>query len=278
MPKRPCRFPTRGQAGSLSLIIAALLTFALKVQGQASLSDSTFAIEPGTVGLVSAILGQGDGKILVGGSFTQIAGQTHPYLARLESNGQLDTSFPAETDGSVFRLLAQPDGKILVGGSFNNLQGVARKGIGRLLTNGTVDLDFDAGLLPGSEQSAFALGLQPAGKILYVNLAPNGELFRLNSDGQLDSSFVQTNVFQGFHAFASRCKNLSVNCLSSIRLAHFGVRRSEGERSEPSAAEPRSGRDAPRVKNWSRAGHGGFLLGCHKHIQLKSKHDPPHRS
>ena len=192
----------RGQAGSLSLIIAALLTFALKVQGQASLSDSTFAIEPGTVGLVSAILVQADGKILVGGSFTQIAGQTHPYLARLESNGQLDTSFPAETDGSVFRLLAQPDGKILVGGSFNNLQGVARKGIGRLLTNGTVDLDFDAGLLPGSEQSAFALGLQPAGKILYVNLAPNGELFRLNSDGQLDSSFVQTNVFQGFHAFA----------------------------------------------------------------------------
>jgi hypothetical protein len=65
----------------------------------------------------------------------------------------------------------------------------------------------------------------------------------------------------------SRCKSLSVNCLSSIRLHPSGVRRSEGERSEPSAAEPRRGGSVPRAKNWSRAGHVGFLLGCRKHIQ-----------
>jgi len=59
-----------------------------------------------------------------------------------------------------------------------------------------------------------------------------------------------------------RCKTGSVNCLSSLRLHPSGVRRSEGERSEPSAAEPRRGEDAPRAKNWSRAGHIGFLLGC----------------
>ncbi len=58
------------------------------------------------------------------------------------------------------------------------------------------------------------------------------------------------------------CKSLSVNCLPSFRHHPFGVRCSE-----PSAAEPRRGDDAPRVKNWSRAGHVGFLLGCRKHIQ-----------
>ena len=61
---------------------------------------------------------------------------------------------------------------------------------------------------------------------------------------------------------ASWCKSVSVNCLSSLRLAPSGVRRSEGERSEPSAAEPRRGQGAPRAKSWSRAGHIGFLLGC----------------
>ncbi len=60
------------------------------------------------------------------------------------------------------------------------------------------------------------------------------------------------------------CKSLSVNCLSSLRLHPFGVRRSEGERSEPSAAEPRRGGGAPRAKNWSRAGQTGFLLGCQR--------------
>ena len=59
-----------------------------------------------------------------------------------------------------------------------------------------------------------------------------------------------------------RCKTLSVNCLSSFRHHPSGVRRSEGERSEPSAAESRRGDDAPRAENWSRAGHVGSLLGC----------------
>ena len=49
-------------------------------------------------------------------------------------------------------------------------------------------------------------------------------------------------------AAARRCKTVSVNCLSSIRFHPSGVRRSDGERSEPSAAEPRRGEAAPREK------------------------------
>ena len=67
-----------------------------------------------------------------------------------------------------------------------------------------------------------------------------------------------------------RCKFLSVNCFPSLLLRPFGVRRSDGERSEPSAAEPRRGEAAPRAKNWSRAGHSGFMLGCYQHIQPKT--------
>ena len=177
-----------------------LLTLPACAFGQASLFDPSFAIGSGANGFVSSILVQRDGKILVGGGFTKISGQSHPYLARLNSDGQIDTSFASGTDGEVYRLIEQPDGKVLVGGVFSNLQGVARLGIGRLLTNGVVDLDFDANPLPGWEKSVFSLGLQADGKILFGNLA--GNLFRLNTNGQLDASFIQTNIFQGYHAFA----------------------------------------------------------------------------
>ena len=58
------------------------------------------------------------------------------------------------------------------------------------------------------------------------------------------------------------CKNLSVNCSSSIRLHPSGVRRSGGERSEPQRSRTPEGWSCARAKNWSRAGHLGFLLGC----------------
>lgn len=177
------------------VVAAGLLSCPLMVFSQASLIDQSFAADPGD-GMVTGIVVLNDGKLLVAG------GSSGQHLVRLEADGRRDWSFAQGTDGPVFRLLRQPDGKILVAGSFSNLLGVARQGIGRLLTNGDVDLTFDAGELPGSDSSIFALGLQPDGKILIGNLAVPGELFRLDSTGQLDASFAHTNVFNGYHVFA----------------------------------------------------------------------------
>jgi uncharacterized delta-60 repeat protein len=184
------------------LTASILLILPASSYGQASLYDSSFAIGSGADEMVNSILVQADGKILVGGGFTQIAGQSHPYLARLNSDGQIDPSFPGGTDGTVNRLVEQSDGKVLVAGWFSHLQGVAREGIGRIETNGAVDLSFDATPLPGSDKTVFGLAVQPDGKILMANLAENGELFRLNTNGQLDASFIQTNLFQGWYIFA----------------------------------------------------------------------------
>ncbi len=188
----------------LAAAVIVLAAFSPRVFSQASLFDPSFAIGSGANGYVYSVLVQQDGRILVGGDFTQIAGQSHPYLARLNGDGQIDTSFACGTDGTVYRLIEQPDGKVLVGGSFSNLQGVARQSIGRLLTNGSVDLSFDANPLPGSEKSVIALGLQTDGKVLFGNFATSGELFRLNTNGQLDVSFVQTNIFQKWYIFSIR--------------------------------------------------------------------------
>ena len=45
---------------------------------------------------------------------------------------------------------------------------------------------------------------------------------------------------------------------------------------EPERSGPRRG--AERAKNWSRAGHNGFLLGCHQTHPKQSHDDPPHQS
>jgi uncharacterized delta-60 repeat protein len=200
----------RGAVGVLTLTTTLFSMPATKSFAQASLIDSTFKAVPGASGEldsssgVFSIVVQDDGKIIVGGQFTQIAGQACTNLARLYSDGQLDTSFPQGTDGAVYRLLKQADGKILIAGTFTNLQGVARRGIGRLLPNGMADEDFDAGNVIGSYEGAFSLGLQSDGKILVgtpIFSHTNSALFRLNANGQLDSGFVQTNIFDTWHIF-----------------------------------------------------------------------------
>ena len=188
--------------------LATTLFFIPAIQSfaQASLFDPTFKVGHGANGIVYGIVVQDDGKIVVGGEFSQIAGQARTNLARLNSNGQLDASFPQGTDGAVYRLLQQPDGKILVGGNFTNLQGVARQRIGRLLTNGVVDSEFDAGTNIAVELAVFALACQSDGKVLAAPFNPSNFnysfLNRFSPDGQLDASFVQTNVFQGWLARA----------------------------------------------------------------------------
>jgi hypothetical protein len=62
--------------------------------------DTTFRSAPGGFtsdyvfgGMVQTILPLGDGQILVGGWFAKYGGMKCGSIARLESNGDLDTSF-----------------------------------------------------------------------------------------------------------------------------------------------------------------------------------------
>ena len=67
---------------------------------------------------VFSIAVQADGKILAGGHFTSIGGQTRNNIARLETDGRLDQTLDLSTVGSyVFATAVQPDGKILIGGT-----------------------------------------------------------------------------------------------------------------------------------------------------------------
>ena len=77
---------------------------------------------------VGALAVQADGKVLVGGSFTDYNYGTAPNnVLRLNANGFLDTGFNGTGSGAsglVYALAPLPGGQVLVGGDFGDYNGV----------------------------------------------------------------------------------------------------------------------------------------------------------
>ena len=154
---------------------------------------------------VYALAVQPDGKILVGGVFTELGNAAGSVarrgLGRLNPDGTVDPTFTTLANNEVYALAVQPDGKILVGGIFTALGDATtgmtnRSHIGRLNTDGTVDLTFD----PGANAEVLALAVQANGQILvggaFDRLGGGGSgttarsrIGRLNADGSIDAAF-----------------------------------------------------------------------------------------
>ena len=104
---------------------------------------------------IDALALQVDGKIVIGGAFYQYNDVTRNHIARLNSDGTLDTSFDPGTGfswgaPSVKAIKIQDDGKILVGGLFSDFNGVdINDNLIRLNTDGSIDPAFVlAGSIP----------------------------------------------------------------------------------------------------------------------------------
>ncbi|MCE3076331.1 T9SS type A sorting domain-containing protein [Chryseobacterium gwangjuense] len=111
--------------------------------------DIDTSFNPGTgpnLPLYTAILQQ-DGKILVGGNFSTFNGVSQARVARLNANGNLDTTFIPGTsiDASVQTLAVQPDNKVIIGGLFTKYGTTLSNKIMRLNADGTLDTSFDVG-------------------------------------------------------------------------------------------------------------------------------------
>ncbi len=162
-------------------------------------STATFQVGTGPTtgvngGEVVCVAVQTDGKIVIGGSFQNVAGQAHSNLARLNSDGSVDASFNPFISHAVVGLALQPDGKILIVGYFDGVNQVVRHGIARLQADGSLDASFD----PGDPVHTYGcLALQADGKILAGenDLVPDGaatpsrRLSRFDASGARDPSF-----------------------------------------------------------------------------------------
>lgn len=161
--------------------------------------NSSFNKDTGLDGSVFCSAVQPDGKTLIGGYFDHFEGVTQKKLIRLNVDGSKDTSFNPEFqfNNAVQSILLQSDGKILVRGIFTDYGVIDRNYLVRLNPNGTFDPSFIKRF--GDDLTVEIMALQPDGKILlyaFVNNWPNlpyRKLFRLNSDGSEDISFVAGN-------------------------------------------------------------------------------------
>ena len=157
--------------------------------------DPSFNTGSGTNGEVWSTLVQPDGKILIAGDFTSYDGINRHRIARLNTDGSLDSSFDPGNgaNNDVWTMALQPDGKVLVGGDFTVFNGLIQNRITRLNPDGSLDASFDTG--SGSDGTVLSFALDSSGRILIggnfsnVNGMAWNNIGRLGSTGNLDLSF-----------------------------------------------------------------------------------------
>ncbi|TGE20473.1 T9SS type A sorting domain-containing protein [Hymenobacter aquaticus] len=164
----------------------------LNDQAQASATFRPVITQPGTI---NALKVQPDGKILAGGNFSLINGQSMGNLARFNADGTLDAGFRGTgANAEVTQVLLQADGRIVVGGPFTAVDDRACALVGRLLPDGSADASFTTTASATTNEPVLALAQLPDGSLL-VGGGPatfnniTGPLHRLSTAGVAFSSY-----------------------------------------------------------------------------------------
>ena len=138
-----------------------------------------------------------DNQAVIVGSFTTFGGAPRGHVARLNTNGTLDTTFDSGTGfntESLFAVAVLPDRKILAGGFFQSYRGTAIRHLVRLLPDGQLDRSFNIGG-SGPDSTVNFIRVLEDGKILIggwfnnYNGVRRVKLAKLLQDGALDPSF-----------------------------------------------------------------------------------------
>jgi uncharacterized delta-60 repeat protein len=158
--------------------------------------DTNFIAGANFNGSVEFIKLQTDGKIIVGGAFTNIGATFVGGLARLQTNGVLDTSFASTSrlsSGFIGARSGEIDagGKVITAGAFQG-DTSDRRYIARFQKDGNIDLTFRASHgLGGPGVVAFELLHHDDERfIATITNANGGQLRRYFLDGTVDPHFV----------------------------------------------------------------------------------------
>lgn len=160
--------------------------------------DNTFNVGIGSNSSILDIELQNDNKIIIAGFFTSYNGIGVNKIARLNSDGSLDTTFNggAGANQTIITLEILSDGKILVGGFFNSYDNVIARGIAKLNIDGSLDTTFNSGS-----------GFRPS-----VNIASLVNTIAIDQNGKI-------LVGGGFKSYADQGKNRIVRINNSNTLS-----------------------------------------------------------
>lgn len=191
---------------------------------------------------------QSDGKILVAGIVNNLSSCG---IARLNSNGTLDTAFdtdgklilPASAMDIVGGMEFQTDGKIVLGGELLTSQTInSDVAIVRLNSNGTLDTSFGSNgrvntNIEGSDESP-EIKIQSDGKIVAVGSSggtttstfAKSYVVRYNPNGSLDTTFSGDGiVLNDFSSGAEVWGGLSIDSISGT-ITTIGTNNASSER------------------------------------------------
>lgn len=187
--------------GSFGWVTTAVTRNVARLKSDGTLDQGFISGLSGTDGIVHCLALQTDGKVLIGGEFTKVNGVARNGIARLNTNGSLDTTFLSGQAGviltatnppsfypwpSVETIRLQSDGRIVIGGYFNSVNGIYRGNIARLhgdapdiaveqpagnaiLHDSSTAVNF--GPVPAGESISLAFTLRNAGNLNLTGLA-----------------------------------------------------------------------------------------------------------
>ncbi|MBK9604996.1 MAG: Ig-like domain repeat protein [Betaproteobacteria bacterium] len=148
----------------LSLCALAVMLMPAFAAAQSVISPPIAQVFGG--GTVYAIVRQGDGKVIIGGSFTFVNGVARSNIARINSDGGLDLAWNPDADSTVNALVLDGAGNVLVGGAFGSIGGLTRNGLAKIALTGSGPADAAWNPNPGS--GVTALALDTSGANVYV--------------------------------------------------------------------------------------------------------------
>jgi uncharacterized delta-60 repeat protein len=168
----PTNSPFAGKVligGAFTNVNNFALNHIARLNGDGSV-DTNFDLNWGANDTIRAIVIQIDGRILIGGDFTNVNGVALNHVARLNTGGTLDTNFVANVgagvNSTVQAIAVQADNRIVLAGQFTQDNGITRNRITRLLPNGAVDTTINFG--DGANGTIDALVIQPTNQLFVI--------------------------------------------------------------------------------------------------------------
>ena len=184
--------------------------------------DTTFAPNAGADGIIHTIAVQTDGKIIIGGEFTNVDGTSRNRIARLTTTGALDATFNPGTgcNGSVYATLISST-SVIIGGDFTTMNGTARTRIAKLTSTGALDTSSftssgaNAPVYCLATDISFGSYVLVGGAFTTFNGSARNRLARVTTSGSLDSQFNATGGPNNT-VYAMACVNDGISSYGSL--------------------------------------------------------------
>ena len=166
--------------------------------GSAGVPDTNFAVRLDAPVYGVAVI---PGGVYIAGQFTNVNGRFQPDLARLDSQGGLDSAFVRlqRLNGPVHSIVSDRTGRVIAGGSFQRVDGMWRPGLARLNMDGSLDQAYHPfrGYSTNSNEAAevLSLAILPDDSVLcmaYISPvagAYKSQIFRITPNGEIDDTF-----------------------------------------------------------------------------------------